>query len=146
MELVNSTDIWDFQTVARMFGIFKLWKACLGFSNCGTHAWGFQTVARMFRIFKMLHSCSEGTSCRGNNLRPYHMENSARRPITEVKQFCAYLILGWVIVWKYHVLFLQIFCFLFIVKTQGKESYCHSFTKGTRNTHRHTHTQNELFL
>ena len=36
-------------------------------------------------------------------LRPYHVENTSSRPITEVKQRRARLVLGWVTAWEYRV-------------------------------------------
>ena len=40
----------------------------------------------------------------GKCLRPYHVENTGSRPITEVKQRRARLVLGWVTAWEYRVL------------------------------------------
>ena len=37
-------------------------------------------------------------------LRPYHVENTGSRPITEVKQRRARLVLGWLTAWEYRVL------------------------------------------
>ena len=37
-------------------------------------------------------------------LRPYHLEYTSSRPITEVKQDWAMLVLGWVTAWEYMVL------------------------------------------
>ena len=37
-------------------------------------------------------------------LRPYHVENTGSRPITEVKPGRAGLVLGWVTAWEYPVL------------------------------------------
>ena len=36
--------------------------------------------------------------------RPYHVEHTSSRPITEVKQRRARLVLGWVTAWEYRVL------------------------------------------
>lgn len=36
-------------------------------------------------------------------LRPYQVENTSSRPITEVKQLWAALVLGWVTAWEYAV-------------------------------------------
>ena len=36
--------------------------------------------------------------------RPYHVENTGSRPITEVKQRRARLVLGWVTAWEHRVL------------------------------------------
>ena len=36
--------------------------------------------------------------------RPYHVENTSTRPITEVKQRWARLVLGWVTAWEHRVL------------------------------------------
>ena len=41
---------------------------------------------------------------RQSRLRPYHVENTGSRPITEVKQRRARLVLGWVTAWEYRVL------------------------------------------
>ena len=38
-------------------------------------------------------------------IRPYHVENTSSRPITEVKQHWAALVLGWVTAWEYAVLY-----------------------------------------
>ena len=45
-------------------------------------------------------SATVGLGCR---LRPYHVENTSSRPITEVKQRRAWLVLGWVTAWEYWV-------------------------------------------
>ena len=37
-------------------------------------------------------------------LRPYHVENTGSRPITEVKQRRAWLVLRWVTAWERHLL------------------------------------------
>ena len=37
-------------------------------------------------------------------LRPYHVEYTSSRPITEAKQRWAWLVLGWVTAWEYQVL------------------------------------------
>ena len=37
-------------------------------------------------------------------LRPYHVEHTSSRLITEVKQHWAKLVLGWVTAWEYLVL------------------------------------------
>ena len=38
-----------------------------------------------------------------SRLRPYHVESTGSRPITEVKQRRARLVLGWVTAWEYRV-------------------------------------------
>ena len=38
-----------------------------------------------------------------SRLGPYHVENTGSRPITEVKQRRARLVLGWVTAWEYRV-------------------------------------------
>ena len=38
-------------------------------------------------------------------VRPYHVENTGSRPITEVKQRRAWLVLRWVTAWEHHVLY-----------------------------------------
>ena len=38
-----------------------------------------------------------------NCLGPYHVESTSSRPITEVKQHRAALVLGWVTAWEYAV-------------------------------------------
>ena len=38
-----------------------------------------------------------------DRLRPYHVEYTSSRPITEVKQRRARLVLGWVTAWEYRV-------------------------------------------
>ena len=43
--------------------------------------------------------------------RPYHIEHTSSRPITEVKQCWARLVLGWVTAWEHWVLLAFIFVF-----------------------------------
>ena len=40
--------------------------------------------------------------------RPYHVECTASRPISEVKQRWVWLVVGWVTVWEYQILFVEI--------------------------------------
>ena len=52
--------------------------------------------------------------------RPYHVEHTASRPISEVKQRWVWLVLGWVTAWEYQMLLAfyyleQVFEILFIV-------------------------------
>ena len=47
-------------------------------------------------------------------LRPYHVEYTSSRPITEVKQHWAELVLGWVTAWEYsvpHTCVISVLCF-----------------------------------
>ena len=44
--------------------------------------------------------------------RPYHVENTGSRPITEVKQRRARIVLGWVTAWEHRVLLATFFFFL----------------------------------
>ena len=44
-------------------------------------------------------------------VRPYHVENTGSRPITEVKQRRAWLVLRWVTAWEHHVLYTFLFHF-----------------------------------
>jgi hypothetical protein len=46
--------------------------------------------------------------------RPYHVEYTSSRPITEVKQRRAWSVLGWVTAWEHHVLLASIHFFLLI--------------------------------
>ena len=43
--------------------------------------------------------------------RPYHVENIGSRPITEVKQNWAWLVLGWVTAWEHHLLLATLYFF-----------------------------------
>ena len=45
--------------------------------------------------------------------RPYHVESTGSRPITEVKQRRARLVLGWVTAWEHQVLLATFFSFSF---------------------------------
>ena len=45
----------------------------------------------------------EGEQAFNLRLRPYHVESTGSRPITEVKQRRAWLVLGWVTAWEYQV-------------------------------------------
>ena len=44
--------------------------------------------------------------------RPYHVENTSSRPITEVKQRWAWLVLGWETAWEHQVLLSFWFCYV----------------------------------
>ena len=60
-------------------------------------------------IVKRLGFVSEGSENESSAmladvcLRPYHVEYTSSRPITEVKQRRARLVLGWVTAWEYRV-------------------------------------------
>ena len=43
--------------------------------------------------------------------RPYYVENTGSRPITEVKQHWAWLVLGWETAWEHQVLLSFLFFF-----------------------------------
>ncbi len=45
----------------------------------------------------------QSTAAFNLRLRPYHVESTGSRPITEVKQRRAWLVLGWVTAWEYQV-------------------------------------------
>ena len=47
--------------------------------------------------------------------RPYHVESTGSRPITEVKQRRARLVLGWVTAWEPRVLLALLFCSRFLI-------------------------------
>ena len=55
-----------------------------------------------------LYSCLFSYVCRQ---RPYHVESTGSRPITEVKQRRARLVLGWVTAWEHRVLLATFFLF-----------------------------------
>ena len=57
-----------------------------------------------------VYSCILFTVCRQ---RPYHVESTGSRPITEVKQRRARLVLGWVTAWEHRVLLATFFFFFF---------------------------------
>ena len=57
-------------------------------------------VTYMYTVFINKMISGIGNCC----LRPYHIENTSSRPITEVKQRRARLVLGWVTAWEYRVL------------------------------------------
>ena len=66
-------------------------------SNCGqvqSELWSDDCdLLNMFWVFSP-------TEC----LRPYHVESTSSRPITEVKQRWVVLVLGWVTAWEYTML------------------------------------------
>ena len=51
--------------------------------------------------------------------RPYHVESTGSRPITEVKQRRAWLVLGWVTAWEHRVQ-LAIFFFVCVDKCKRR--------------------------
>ena len=44
--------------------------------------------------------------------RPYHVECTASRPISEVKQRWVWLVLGWVTAWEHQMLLVLQFCYV----------------------------------
>ena len=65
------------------------------------------------RYFKFSLILSEA-SAPISRQRPYHIEYTSSRPITEIKQCWARLVLGWVTAWEHWVL-LALFTFVPIV-------------------------------
>ena len=59
---------------------------------------GYVEFFKIERIF-VETDMAECTKCLG----PYHVESTSSRPITEVKQHRAALVLGWVTAWEYAV-------------------------------------------
>ena len=53
--------------------------------------------------------------CSNIRQRPYHVESTGSRPITEVKQRRARLVLGWVTAWEPRVLLASHFCILLFI-------------------------------
>ena len=49
--------------------------------------------------------------CYVHRQRPYHVECTASRPISEVKQRWAWLVLGWVTAWEHQVLLAFVYFF-----------------------------------
>ena len=68
----------------------------------------FDDVVHVIR----LHEGYISSVCRQ---RPYHVESTGSRPITEVKQRRARLVLGWVTAWEHRVLLASFFFFSFFV-------------------------------
>ena len=54
-------------------------------------------------MFILFHRYVIKSSLKVIRLRPYHVEYTSSRPITEVKQRRARLVLGWVTAWEYRV-------------------------------------------
>ena len=75
--------------------------------------WGSPENGALFADFPPPHPPSSRwdsapTSCQ----RPYHVEHTSSRLITEVKQRWARLVLGWVTAWEHRVLLVFFFYFL----------------------------------
>ena len=64
----------------------------------------FERYSYGFYDPRMLHLFRKYKFPGSYRLRPYHVENTGSRPITEVKQRRARLVLGWVTAWEYRVL------------------------------------------
>ena len=72
-----------------------------------------QTVTNEWRMFSLkLYKRLFFTVCRQ---RPYHVETTGSRPITEVKQRRARLVLGWVTAWEHRVLLATFFYYFFYI-------------------------------
>ena len=63
-----------------------------------------------------LSKCSSLHFTPHSRQRPYHVENTSSRPITEVKQRWAWLVLGWETAWEHQVL-LSSFYLLYLFLT-----------------------------
>ena len=57
------------------------------------------------------------------NQRPYHVECTASRPISEVKQRWVWLVLGWVTAWE-HQMLLAFFFFFFLASHMDADLQC----------------------
>ena len=62
------------------------------------------SVFRLLAFFSRLSFVMPLKICSVKCLRPYHVETTSSRPITEVKQRRAASVLGWVTTWEYAVL------------------------------------------
>ncbi len=68
-------------------------------------AWEHQVLLSiLFLSFWTELASSEEEVQLGSRQRPFHVENTSSRPITEVKQHWAWLVLGWVTAWEHQVL------------------------------------------
>ena len=75
-------------------------------------------LKRLFKCSFNVHHYRLKIYLRKHRQRPYHVEHTSSRPITEVKQHWAWLVLGWETAWEYRVLLFffflipeSIFCF-----------------------------------
>ena len=57
------------------------------------------------------HDIKKGIFNSSSRQRPYHVENTSSRPITEVKQRWAWLVLGWETAWEHQVLLSFLFLY-----------------------------------
>ena len=62
--------------------------------------WGTNTIAKNQQNLLFVYF---DRALYGVCLRPYHFESTSSRPITDVKQHRAALVLGWVTAWEYAV-------------------------------------------
>ena len=88
--------------IAGIILIHRQKHPCLSLNNLCLFIFLNQIISigeKMINIF-----VSYSTFCIVSCLRPYHVENTSSRPITEVKQHRAELVLGWVTAWEYSVL------------------------------------------
>ena len=69
------------------------------------------TLVLLLRLYERYIS----SDCRQ---RPYHVESTGFRPITEVKQRRALLVPGWVTAWEHLVLLTSLFFFFFFFPPQ----------------------------
>ena len=65
----------------------------------------FDDVVHVIRLY-------EGYISSVSRQRPYHVESTGSRPITEDKQRRAWLVLGWVTAWEHRVLLASTFYFI----------------------------------
>ena len=77
-------------------------------TNKNQFSWSLTNEWRVFalKVYKRIFFAD----CRQ---RPYHVESTGSRPITEVKQRRARLVLGWVTAWEHRVLLATFFSFSF---------------------------------
>ena len=90
------------KSLASLIGIFSSKPS----SGCKIQTrYPFKTsVFRVLTFFSCLSFVTTLKICSVKCLRPYHVETTSSRPITEVKQRRAASVLGWVTAWEYAVL------------------------------------------
>ena len=91
---------------------FHLIEICYSINICcyneRIYCWGpfKKTLLFCHETYKLEFSIS--LQCQ----RPYHVECTASRPISEVKQRWVWLVLGWVTAWEHQMLLVLQFCFV----------------------------------
>ena len=96
---LDATEVYIFHT-----RLFIWWYLLISRCNIIWNQFDMYTFIYVLICMKCVAKVYQRLSTTNCCLRPYHVEHTGSRPITEVKQRRARSVLGWVTAWEYRVL------------------------------------------